>query len=75
MARCTRITNLEVHHIDRTGGNDPGNARVLCQQCHEATGSYGQPGPTPPAFTEATKEYALGFAGNQCECERTSGCH
>jgi hypothetical protein len=75
MARCTTKYGLEVHHIDPNGGNDLGNAQVLCQPCHEATPSYGGPGPSPPAFSEDTKKHALTNAGGQCECTRTGGCH
>jgi hypothetical protein len=75
MARCTRTYGLEVHHKSRTGGNDLGNAEVLCSPCHEATPSYGTPGTSPPDFSEDTKERARRRAGNQCECTRTGGCH
>ena len=75
MARCTRTWNLEVHHKNRYGGNDLGNAEVLCNPCHEATSSYGTSGTSPPAFSQDTKDKVLKRAGNQCECTRTSGCH
>jgi len=75
MARCTRTTNLEVHHIYRYSGNGIGNARVLCQKCHSATSSYGIPGTTPLEFSEETKAKALKNAGNQCECISPTGCH
>lgn len=75
MARCTRTRNLEIHHIRRDGGNDIGNAEVLCQTCHAATHSYGIPGNSPPAFDQSTKERALRRAGNRCECKRSGGCH
>lgn len=75
MARCTRTNGLEVHHKNRSGGNDLGNAEVLCQPCHEATSSYGTPGTSPPDFTEETKRQAHQRAGGRCECLRTGGCH
>lgn len=75
MARCTRTTNLEVHHKRRNGGNDIANAEVLCQKCHEATHSYGTEGISPPEFSEGIKALAKQYAGNQCECIKTSGCH
>lgn len=75
MARCTRTNGLGVHHKNRNGGNDLGNADVLCISCHIATSTYGTPGNSPPAFSEETKQAALRRAGNQCECTRTGGCH
>ncbi|MBU2758822.1 HNH endonuclease [Acidithiobacillus sulfurivorans] len=75
MTRCTRTRELEVHHVRRDGGNDIGNAEVLCQACHKATSTYGSPGKSPPPFDQATKERALRRARNQCECTRTGGCH
>ena len=75
MARCTRKYVLEVHHKNRNGGNDLGNAEVLCEPCHEATSSYGTLGTSPPAFSQETKEAALQRAGWQCECTRSGGCH
>lgn len=75
MARCTRTSNLEVHHKRRDGDNDLSNAVVLCQTCHENTSTYGLSGKTPPAFDQATKGKALKNAGNQCECTSTKGCH
>lgn len=75
MARCTRTRSLEVHHKRRDGGNDLGNAIVLCQSCHAKTSTYGAPGKTPPAFDQATKEKALKRANNQCECTSMQGCH
>ena len=74
MARCTRTRDLEVHHKNRNGSNNLGNAEVLCNPCHEATGSYGTPGNSPPAFSQDIKEAALKNANWQCECTRT-GCH
>ena len=71
---CVIQANLEVHHKNRNGGNDLGNAEVLCQQCHEATYSYGTSGSSPPAFSQDTKDRAMRRAGNQCECTR-EGCH
>ena len=75
MARCTRTSGLEVHHKNRKGGNDLGNAEVLCHPCHVATPTYGKEGPEPPDFTEETKRKARQDAGGQCECVRTGGCH
>ena len=75
MARCTKKSGLEVHHKRRTGGNGMDNAQVLCANCHEETTTYGQPGNSPPAFSEQTKKEALKRAGNQCECTSNRGCH
>lgn len=75
MARCTGTTNLEVHHFNRYGGNDLGNAEVLCHQCHVATHSYGQQGHSPDDFSQETKDKAMRRAGYQCECTRSGGCH
>ena len=75
MSRCTRTTNLEVHHKRRDGGNGIDNAEVLCGQCHQATSTYGVPGETPPPFSLLTKYEALKRAGNRCECTRIGGCH
>jgi hypothetical protein len=74
MSRCSSTKNLEVHHKRRDGGNDIGNAEVLCQECHKHTKTYGVPGKSPPEFFESTKKEALKKAGNRCECER-DGCH
>jgi len=74
MSRCNSTENLEVHHKRRDGGNDIGNAEVLCQKCHEQTSTYGTKGKSPPEFSEPTKKEALKKAGNRCECER-AGCH
>ena len=75
MARCTRTRNLDVHHKRRDGDSGLDNAEVLCPPCHEATTTYGTPGPTPLPFSEETKKKALARAGNQCECTSWSGCH
>ena len=75
MARCARKYGLEVHHTRRDGGNGLDNAIVLCGPCHEATSSYGKPGPTPAPFSQDTKDRAMRLAGNQCQCTRTVGCH
>jgi 5-methylcytosine-specific restriction endonuclease McrA len=75
MARCKRTWGLEVHHIRRDGGNALANARVLCQQCHEQTPSYGTPGRTSADFDEDTKERASKRAGGQCECPGCESCH
>jgi hypothetical protein len=74
MARCTR-GSVVVHHKRRDGGNDIGNAQVLCEACHKATATSGAPGKNPPDFDEATKTQARALARNQCECTSTSGCH
>jgi 5-methylcytosine-specific restriction endonuclease McrA len=76
MARCTRTYGLEVHHRRRDGGNGLDNAEVLCQKCHKATTTYGDPsGNSPPPFSQDTKDKALKIAGNRCQCTRTGGCH
>jgi len=76
MARCTVKSSLEVHHMRRDGGNGLDNAEVLCQKCHKATSTYGDPnGKSPAPFDQATKDKALARAGHQCECTRTGGCH
>lgn len=75
MGRCTRTTNLEVHHKRRDAGNGLDNAQVLCQKCHAATETFGTPGKVPPDFDEATKQAAFKRAGYQCECTRTGPCH
>ncbi len=75
MARCIRVSNLEVHHKRRDGGNGINNAEVLCERCHTATATYGVPGQSPPPFTVETKRAALLRAKYQCECTRTGGCH
>ena len=74
MSRCGSTDKLQVHHKRRDGGNDIGNAEVLCQECHENTSTYGVHGKKSPDFSEATKKEALKRAGYSCECERT-GCH
>ena len=74
MARCKNTTKLEVHHKNRSGSNGLDNAEVLCQDCHGKTASYGQPGKSPPDFSDAVKQAALRIAGNQCECGRDH-CH
>jgi 5-methylcytosine-specific restriction endonuclease McrA len=76
MARCTRTTNLEIHHIRRDGGNDISNAQVLCQKCHRETHSYGRQGHSPTPFPQDVKDKALKKAGYQCECTSGyQGCH
>ncbi|RKY16541.1 MAG: hypothetical protein DRP90_07840 [Planctomycetota bacterium] len=75
MGRCKRTRNLEVHHKDRSKGATLSNAEVLCPLCHEATRSYGKPGPTPPPFSKEVKEKALRRAGHRCECTRKSCPH
>jgi hypothetical protein len=75
MVRCTQKDNLEVHHKSGARGNGIDDAKVLCQQCHEAASADGTPGKSPPKFSEATKKHALANAGNQCQCESSGGCH
>ena len=76
MSRCTSKTELEVHHKRRDGGNGFDNAELLCQDCHEATETYGKEGPTPPAFGAFVKTYVRWIrARNRCECTREGGCH
>lgn len=75
MARCTRTTDLEVHHKRRDNGNGIDNAEVLYQRCHKGTSTYGVSGVSPPPFDKTTKDRAIKRAGNQCECTRVSGCH
>lgn len=77
MARCTRTSELEVHHKRRDGGNGLDNAEVLCARCHQVgTSTYGVPGgESPPPFDTLTIAIALRLAGDQCECTRTGGCH
>jgi len=74
MNRRNSTKDLAVHHKRRDGGNDIGNAEVLCQKCHENTSTYGTPGKSPPEFSASTKEEALKRAGNRCECEKNE-CH
>ena len=75
MARCAQQHDLKVHRKACDGGKDLGNAKVLCNPCHEATSTYGIPGSTPSPFSDYTKVKALLRAGHQCECTRVSGCH
>jgi 5-methylcytosine-specific restriction endonuclease McrA len=75
MSRCTRTTNLEIHHKNRDAGANMANAQVLCQECHSATSTYGVPGKSPEPFDEVMKEAALKRAGYRCQCESSSGCH
>ena len=75
MARCTKKSNLDVHHKRKDGGNGLENAEVLCEACHMATYSFGTHNPSPLPFLRETKEKALERAGNQCECTKTGGCH
>jgi len=75
MARCKRSDQLEVHHKRRGKGNHLSNATVLCRPCLEKTPFYGMPGPSPEAFSEATRREALRRAGNRCQCTSSRGCH
>ena len=75
MSRCAASRKLDVHHIRTDGGNGIENARVLCQNCHENTSSYGSSGhKSPPEFSEEMKTKALKNANNQCECTKKD-CH
>jgi len=75
MSRCTETRKLEVHHIRIDGGNGQENARVLCQNCHENTNSYGSSGhKSPLEFSDATKTEAKRRAGYRCECTKDH-CH
>ena len=56
--------------MNRAGGNDIGNAEVLCEPCHQATRSFGVPGKSPPAFSQEVKTRAISNAGNRCQCTR-----
>ncbi len=73
--RCTRTTNLEVHHKRRNGGNGLENAQVMCQKCHAATHTYGTPGHSPEPFPQSVKDQALKNSGYRCECTNDYGCH
>jgi hypothetical protein len=74
MGRCIAKENLEVHHKNRAAVNSIDTAQVLCQSCHEKTGTYGEEGESPPKFSEATRQEALKRAGNRCECKKPD-CH
>ena len=74
MARCSKTTNLEIHHVNRGGGNSLSNAQVLCHDCHVNTHTFGTEGVSPPPFSEATKEDAKKAAGYQCQCNKDK-CH
>lgn len=52
MARCTVKSSLEEHHVRRDGGNGSNNAEVLCQKCHKATSTYGNPNGYRPGETD-----------------------
>lgn len=73
--RCTRTSNLEVHHKRRDGGNDINNAQVLCHDWHVNTITYGTEGESPQPFSEFTKQLAKERAGYQCECIKTTRIH
>lgn len=72
--RCLFSTDLEVHHINRSNGNDIINAEVLCYDCQKNTKSYGVTGFNPPEFASNTIFIAKVLAGNRCECTREN-CH
>lgn len=75
MARCVRTGNLDVHHIGRDGGYDIDNARVLYAICREETSTYGGSGPSPPDFSQDTRNLALMHASFRCECTSSAGYH
>jgi len=82
--RCTRIATQH-HHIQRTDLSDdelthPDNDQHLCDECHEATDSYGKELPpgeeSPPDFPEETRDEVERRSGGQCECVNPErGCH
>ena len=75
MGKCRRKDGLQVHHKRRDSGNGSANAIVLCQPCHENTGTYGAPGAAPPAFSFETRLMALHQAEFRCQCaSECSGC-
>ena len=74
MGRCNSRENLEVHHKRRDGGNGIENAKVLCQDCHANTSTYGVEGKSPPPFSSKIKDEAKELAGYRCECEQDD-CH
>lgn len=74
LGRCRATKQLELHHKNRSAGNDLANAQVLCQHCHERTHSYGRPGKTPPSFPPEVRERAFKRADNRCECVEAD-CH
>jgi 5-methylcytosine-specific restriction endonuclease McrA len=75
MSRCTKTSNLEVHHKRIDGGNGLDNAQVLCQPCHVNTSTYGSTTHvSPPDFSQTIKDAALRRAGNRCECQKLN-CH
>ncbi len=75
MTRCMRTSGLQVHHKRRDGGNRLDNTQVLCEACHQETGTFGEPGQSPPDFTPLVKKLAIMQAGNRCECVSPRGCH
>lgn len=40
--RCGSTEELEVHHINPSGGDELDNLQTLCQHCHEETPTYGR---------------------------------
>jgi len=76
MARCKRTRNLHVHHKWQGGGNNLGNAIVLCKKCHQKTLSYGRHATPSKPFSEETKAAAIKIAKKRCQCRRINqGCH
>jgi hypothetical protein len=73
-SRCTKTTNLEVHHMNKYGLNTLSNAKVLCHSCHVNTHTYGDPGHSATPFPQSVKDEAIKNAGNRCQCERDY-CH
>jgi hypothetical protein len=78
MARCERKRSLQVHHISRYGNSIPSNARVLCDNCHQATQSYGTDRDMRRKyyeFSDTQKREIKASRGNRCECTSNRGCH
>jgi len=59
MSRCNSTKALEVHHKRRDGGNEIGNAEVLCHECHVHTSTYGVQGNRPLEFSDVAKSRKL----------------
>ncbi len=75
MARCNRTTYLEVHHVDRGGGNVIQNARVLCPACLARSQGEEDSEDSATEFSTETIAMAILNAHHQCECTRFDGCH
>lgn len=77
MARCTKTRNLQVHHRNRYGPNNPSNAEVLCPSCHANTRTYGTSGDRRRKkypFNSTQKVALIANAKHRCECTRVN-CH